>query len=86
MEDLTDRTMAELRNREASSRHLGQCPAEAGRGVVTKGLVSVYAQRRQKVEEGDEPARTGWLRLTPVGVLCVSCGYNHINPVLITNR
>lgn len=66
--------------------HLGWCPAEAARGVVTKGLVSVYAQHRERVDDGDEPTRTGRSRLSPVGVLCVSCGYHQIDPATIANR
>ena len=85
MEDLTERAMAGLRNRRASSSHLGQCPAEAARGVVMRGVVSVYAQYRQKVTDGDEPTRTGRPSLTLVGVLCVSCGYHQIDQALIGN-
>jgi hypothetical protein len=85
MDDLTDRTIEELRNRKASSRHLGECPAEAGRGAMTKGLVSVYAQRRQEVEDGDEPKHAGRLKLTPIGLLCVACGYHRIDPTLLAN-
>jgi hypothetical protein len=86
MEDFTDQTVAELRNRAASSNRLGQCPAEAERGIATKGLISVYAQRRQEVGGGDEPTRTGRLGFTPVGILCVSCGYHQIDVALIVNR
>jgi len=86
MKDFTDRAIAELRNRAASSSHLGQCPAEAAQGVATKGLVSVYAQHREKADDRDEPSRTGRSRLTPVGVLCVSCGCHQIDPAMIANR
>ena len=75
-DDLTERTLTELRTRQASSNHLGVCPAEAEKGVRTKGLVSVYAQHQVKKMDGDEPTRTGQLRLAPAGVLCVSCGYH----------
>ena len=85
MQDLTERAGAELRNRRASSSHLGQCPAEAARGVVTRGVVSVYAQFRQRVAGGDEPIRTGRPSLMPVGFLCVSCGYHQIDQALIGN-
>ena len=83
MQDLTERAMAEFRNRRASSSHLGQCPAEAARGVVIRGVVSVYAQYRQRVAGGDEPTRTGRPSLAPVGFLCVSCGYHQIDQALI---
>ena len=79
--DLTERTLAEIRARQASSNHLKPCPAEAEKGVKKKGLVSVYAQHRLRVNEGDGPTRTGRLRLTPVGALCVSCGHHRIDPV-----
>ena len=85
MQDLTERAGAELRNRRASSSHLGRCPAEAARGVVMRGVVSVHAQYRQKVTDGDAPTRTGRPSLTQVGVLCVSCGYHQIDRALIGN-
>ena len=78
--DLTERTLAEIRARQVSSNHLKPCPAEAEKGVRKKGLVSVYAQHRLRVNEGDGPTRTGGLRLTPVGVFCVSCGYHRNDP------
>ena len=84
--DLTKRTTAELRNREAASRHLGLCPDEAARGVVTKGLISVYAQHRQIEKGEDGPTRTGQQRFAPVGVFCVSCGYHRIDVSLMANR
>ena len=86
MEDLTERTIAEVRTKPASSNHLGPCPAEADRGVVMKGLVSVYAQHRQAMGGGDEPTRTGRLRFTPVGVLCISCGYHRIDSALVASH
>ncbi len=79
-DDLTERILAEIRARQASSNRLKQCPAEAEKGVKKKGLVSVYAQHRLRAKEGGGPTRTGKLRLTPVGVLCVSCGYHRIDP------
>ena len=85
-DDRTERTLEELRARRATSSHLGLCPAEAEKGIEAKGLVSVYAQRRQKVNRGDEPTNTGKLRLAPVGVLCVACGYNRIDSALLASR
>ena len=85
-DDLTERTLTELRTRQASSNHLGVCPAEAEKGVRTKGLVSVYAQHRVKEMDGDEPTRTGQLRLAPAGVLCVSCGYHRFGLDYVTKR
>ena len=85
-DDLTERTTAKLRNREATSRHLGLCPAEAAWGVVTKGLLSVYAQHRQIEKGEDGPTRTGQQRFAPAGVFCVSCGYHQIGSALTTNR
>jgi hypothetical protein len=84
--DLTELTVAELRSRPASSNHLRRCPAEAGRGVVTKGLVAVYAQHRLNAGSGDEASRTGKLRFTPIGALCVSCGYHRVDPALVGRR
>jgi hypothetical protein len=82
--DLTERVLTELRTRQAASNHLRLCPVEAEKGVETKGLVSVYAQHRLKLNDENEPTRTGQLRLTPVGVFCVSCGYHRIDPVQMT--
>ena len=78
-DDLTERILAEIRARQVSSNHLKLCPAEAEKGVKKKGLVSVYAQHRLRVNEGDGPTHTGKLRLTPLGVLCVSCGYRRMD-------
>lgn len=77
--DLTERVLTELRTRQATSNHLRLCPAEAEKGVETKALLSVYAQHRLKVGNADEPTRTGQLRLMPVGVFCISCGYHRID-------
>ena len=82
--DLTERLLTELRSRQATSNHLRPCPAEAEKGVETKGLVSVYAQHRLKMNDGDEPTRTGQLRLSPVGVFCISCGYHRIDTAQMT--
>jgi hypothetical protein len=81
--DLTERTLDTLRARLAWSSHLGPCPAEAERGVASRGLVSLYAQHRLQMEMWGERARTGQLRLTPVGVYCLRCGFHHVDPILI---
>jgi hypothetical protein len=82
--DLTERVLTELRTRQATSNHLRLCPAEAEKGVEAKGLVSVYAQHRLKVKDREVPARTGQLKLTPVGFVCISCGYHRIDQVQMT--
>ena len=82
--DLTERLLTELRARQGTSNHLRSCPAEAEKGVKAKRLVSVYAQHRLKANDGAEPTRTGQLRLTPVGVLCISCGYHRIDTAQMT--
>jgi hypothetical protein len=83
--DVTERTLAALRARSAWSSHLNPCPAEAKRGVVSRGLVSLYAQHRLQVEMWGERARTGKLRLSPVGVYCVRCGFHHVDPTPIVD-
>lgn len=82
-DDVTERTLAELRARATLSSRLGHCPEEAKRGIVTKCLVSVYAQRRLEEKVGDRETRTSQLKLAPVGVLCIRCGYRSIDPSLI---
>jgi hypothetical protein len=79
--DLTERTLATLRARLAWSSHLSPCPAEAERGIVSRGLVSLYAQYRLQVGSWGERARTGQLRLVNVGVFCIRCGYHHVEPL-----
>lgn len=86
MGDLTERTLTELRARSKRSNHLGVCPAEESQGVVTKGLVSLYAQHRLEGRASRQGTRAGKLSLTPVGVLCIQCGYHRVDPALITGH
>lgn len=79
--DLTERTLATLRARLAWSSHLSPCPAEAERGIVSRGLVSLYAQYRRQVGLWGERARTGQLRLVSVGAFCIRCGYHNVEPL-----
>ncbi|MDG7024690.1 MAG: hypothetical protein JRN45_09260 [Nitrososphaerota archaeon] len=81
-EDVTERTLGELRAKSAASSRLGLCPAEAERGSVKKGVVSVYAQHRQ-VAKASEGNHVGRLKLSPVGVLCIRCGYSRLDPALV---
>jgi len=81
--DRTERTLATLRARSAWSSHLSPCPAEAKRGIVSRGLVSLYAQHRLQVEMLGERTRMGQLRLAPVGVYCIQCGFHHVDPDLL---
>lgn len=82
--DLTERLLSELRTKQTTSNHLRPCPAEVEKGVETKGLVSVYAQHRLKANDGNDPTRTHQLRLAPVGVFCISCGYHRIDTAQVT--
>ena len=73
-EETVDRTASiidTLRARPWKSKHLSPCPAELEQGVVTKSLVSVYAQR--------QVSATHLRRVGPVGVLCLSCLYCSID-------
>jgi hypothetical protein len=71
--DLTEQTVETLKARLWKSKHLGPCPEELNRGVVTKSLVSLYAQ---KLVGGPEGRR---MRLGPVGVLCLQCKYRKVD-------
>ena len=64
--DCTARTLECLRAQSAESKHLGVCPAESKRS-----LVSLYAQKQDKSTHG--------MRLVPVGVFCTSCQYHRID-------
>lgn len=79
VDDLTERILAELRARPSQGKHLGPCPAEAGQRIVRKSLISMYAQHRLEMEASDGGKHVGQLRLSPVGVLCIQCGYHHID-------
>lgn len=63
--DCTERVLEHLRAQSAGSRHLGVCPAESKRA-----LVSLYAQRQKKPAHG--------MRLVPIGAFCLNCQYNRI--------
>jgi len=67
--DRTARVLEALTESSTKSGRLGPCPAELAKGIERRGLVSVYAQRR------DPSRRT---RLNVVGVLCPSCQYHRI--------
>ena len=67
--DRTARVLEVLRDRSTESARLGLCPAELGQGIERRGLVSLYAQRR------DASRR---MRLNVVGVFCQSCQYHRI--------
>ena len=63
--DYTARVLEYLRAQSAASKHLGVCPMESKRA-----LVSLYAQK-QKDANG--------MRLIPVGVFCLVCQYHRID-------
>ena len=81
-EDVTERTMGVLRAKSVAANRLGLCPAEAERGSIQRGVVSVYAQHRQVAKAG-EGNHVGRLKLSPVGVLCIRCGYRRLDPALV---
>jgi len=81
MEDVTERSLAELRAKTSDSKHLGQCPAETNPGFNGKSLISVYSQRRIEATDG-RPVASQQSRFTPAGVLCLRCGYHRIDPRL----
>ena len=64
--DCTERLLDVLRGRSEESNHLGTCPVEAKRA-----LVSLYAQRQGGTARGT--------RLVPVGVFCLHCPYHRVN-------
>ncbi|MDG7011588.1 MAG: hypothetical protein JRN11_05975 [Nitrososphaerota archaeon] len=64
--DCTEKQLAVLRGRSEESNHLGTCPVEAKRA-----LISLYAQRQEGTARET--------RLVPVGVLCLRCPYQRIN-------
>ena len=79
VDDLTEKTLAELRARPVRGRHLRPCPSEASQGIVRKGLVSLYAQYRLESGDYDGRIRTSRLRFSPAGVLCIYCGYHRVD-------
>jgi len=64
--DRTEKLLDDLRGQSEGSNHLGNCPVEAKRA-----LISVYAQR-----QGGSARET---RLVPVGVFCLHCPYHRVN-------
>ena len=64
--DCTEKLLAVLRGQSEESSHLGTCPAEAKRA-----LISLYAQRQEGAARET--------RLVPVGVFCLRCPYHRIN-------
>jgi hypothetical protein len=76
MIDRTEQTMEALKARNWGSRHLGPCPDELEQGVVTKGLVSLYAQR---LVSGGQKLQRRHMQLGPVGALCLHCGYHRVD-------
>ena len=64
--DRTEKLLDILRGRSEESNHLGACPVEAKRA-----LISLYAQRQEGAARET--------RLVPVGVLCLRCPYHRIN-------
>ena len=64
--DITETTLTTLRLQSAESNHLGVCPAEAKRG-----LVSLYAQKQS--------GTSGAMTLVPAGAVCLHCSYQRID-------
>src|SRR5207244_8572039 len=50
--DRTEKVLDALRARSTESKRLGPCPAELGRSVVGKTMVSLYAQRSTTSAQG----------------------------------
>ena len=67
--DRTGRVLEALRDRSTESARLGPCPAELSQGIERRGLVSLYAQRRDASQR---------MRLNVVGVFCPGCQYHRI--------
>jgi len=53
--------------------------------IVRKSLISLYTHHGLELETGEGGKHVGQLRLSPVGVLCVQCGYHRIALGSITN-
>ena len=64
--DCAEKLLDVLRGQSAESNHLGVCPVDA-----VRALISVYAQR--------QGGTTGETRLVPVGVFCLRCPYHRVN-------
>lgn len=76
MIDLTEQTVVALKARPWKSKHLGPCPGELERGVVTKDLVSLYSQ---KLVPGNRETERRRMQLAPIGILCLHCGYRRVD-------
>ena len=63
--DCTEKLLDDLRGQSGESKHLGTCPVEAKRA-----LISAYTQR--------QAGTTGQTRLVPVGIFCLHCPYHRI--------
>lgn len=68
-EDVTDRSLAELRARTSDSKHLGLCPDETYH-VSRRSLVSIYYQHRSVTSTRN--------RFAPAGVYCLRCGFHRL--------
>jgi hypothetical protein len=77
--DRTASTIEALNAKPWKSKHLGPCPAELKQGVVTKSLVSLYAQRLVPIARGGQEPIASRMQLGPVGVLCLHCQYCDIH-------
>ena len=64
--DCTGRILTTLRLQSAESNHLGVCPAQAKRG-----LVSLYAQKQS--------GTSGAMTLVPAGAIFLHCSYQRID-------
>ena len=64
--DCTEKVLDALQGQAAESNHLGICPAEGERA-----LVSLYAQKQGGTARGK--------RLVPAGVFCLRCKYQRID-------
>jgi hypothetical protein len=64
--DCTKKLLDDLRGQSEGSNHLGKCPVDAKRA-----LISVYAQRQSGASRK--------MRLEPAGVVCLRCQYQRIS-------
>jgi hypothetical protein len=73
-DDLTDRTITEVSAKSRKANHLKLCPDERSRGVETRGVVSLYAQRHtgMNTRPGTRIVKRWFAH---VGLYCIQCGY-----------
>ena len=64
--DRTEESLQSLRASSAGSRHLGACPNDSKRT-----LVSLYAQKQERSSRG--------MRLVPAGSFCLDCEYHRVD-------